>query len=83
MLYLFWFIIWSPVSRHPLVNDDAVESNTLLTDQNINVFQGSEEGVKTEEYRRDVRTLLRDVSAGPLKWPSSKTYEPLDFQSIN
>lgn len=67
---------------HPLIDDEAVEDNTLLTDQDIDIFQGLEEAIEAQEFRENFLTFSRDAPAEPLMWPSSKTFEPLNF-SVN
>lgn len=61
-----------------LVGDEAAADNMRLTDQDIDIFQGLDEATKTQEFREDFPTFLRNAPPKPLKWPSSKTFEPLN-----
>lgn len=42
---------------HLVVDNEAVEDNTLLTDQDIDIFEGLEKAVEAQEPREDFSTF--------------------------
>lgn len=67
------------VNRHLLVDDKPTEDNTQHIDRDVDIFQGLEETVKAQKSRKHSPTFLRVAPARPLTWPSSKSFEALDF----